>query len=137
MSLRKSRVNAVVAVSHMNRAREFFEGRLGLMLGDGSLPGELLYKCGDSTELVVYLSPGHAGGSTATIAAWEVDDLDLEMDVLLSKGIVFEEYDEPGLKTDSRRVAELNGGRLAWFKDPDGNTFAISQEFPTSRSRMP
>ena len=135
MSLKKSRIAAVVAVSDMNRAREFYEGKLGLELADQSMPNDLLYQCLGSTELVIYLSPEHAGKSSATVAGWEVDDLDLEMDVLISRGVVFEHYDEPGLKTDSRGVAELNGSKLAWFKDPEGNTFSLSQEYPTSRSR--
>ena len=133
MSLSNSRVSAVVAVSDMNRAREFYEGKLGLALSEQSVPDELLYTCADSTDIVVYLSPAHAGQGSATIAAWEVDDLDLEMDVLLSKGVDFESYDEPDLKTDARGVAQLHGSRIAWLKDPDGNTFAISQDFPTSR----
>ncbi|MBK8294594.1 MAG: VOC family protein [Solirubrobacterales bacterium] len=126
MSLSQSKIAAVAAVSEMNRARAFYEGVLGLSAIDGSPEAEeVVYACGEGTELVVYLSM--AGAGKATIAAWEVEDLEAEMDGLTASGVKFEHYDEPGPKTDERGVAELHGERIAWFKDPDGNTYAISK----------
>lgn len=127
MGLGKTKIAPVAAVSNMNRAREFYEGKLGLRLKRESHIAELAYECGDGTELLVYGSPDHAGKSTATLAYFDVENLDLEMDRLAANGVVFEQYDQPGLKTNPRGVAELHGSRVAWFRDPDGNTYAISQ----------
>ncbi len=40
---------------------------------------------------------------------------------------MFEQYDFPGLRTDERGIAQIEGERAAWFKDPDGNILAIGQ----------
>ncbi len=127
MSLSTCRISAVAAVSDMNRARQFYEGLLGLKQADdddGS--GEQrLYACGEHTALLVYLSPEHAGHNSATLGAWQADDLDSEMAALRDSGITFERYDQPGFHSDEQGVVDMDGFRAAWFKDPDGNTFAV------------
>jgi hypothetical protein len=65
--------------------------------------------------------------ATATLATWSVSDLDRVVDELSSAGVTFERYDDPALKADERGIHELDDGRVAWFSDPDGNTFAIEQ----------
>jgi hypothetical protein len=40
---------------------------------------------------------------------------------------VFEQYDQPGIQTDERGVFDAGRLRAAWFKDPDGNTMAITE----------
>ncbi|MGH2654353.1 MAG: VOC family protein [Actinomycetota bacterium] len=45
---------------------------------------------------------------------------------LRAKGVTFEEYDMPGLKTVNG-IAELGGEKGAWFKDPEGNILSVSQ----------
>jgi hypothetical protein len=57
----------------------------------------------------------------------EVDDLDQVMDELSSQGVHFEQYDQPGITTDTRGVFDGGDFRAAWIKDPDGNTMAITQ----------
>jgi hypothetical protein len=42
----------------------------------------------------------------------------------------FERYDDPTLKTDEKGIHELTDGRVAWFEDPDGKTFAIEEAQP-------
>lgn len=127
MSLSKSRIAAVAAVSDLDRAREFYEGALGLRdTGETDGPDDQrMYGCGEHTGLLVYQSPEHAGHSTATLGAWRVDDLDAEMVALRARGVEFERYDEPGLHTDANGVVEMDGAHVCWVKDPDGNTFAI------------
>jgi hypothetical protein len=58
---------------------------------------------------------------------FEVADVDAVVDDLVSRGVTFEQYDFPGVKTDERGVAQIQGERGAWFKDPDGNILAIGQ----------
>ena len=54
-------------------------------------------------------------------------DLDRVVDELGSNGVAFERYDDPALSADERGIHELGDGSVAWFKDPDGNTFALEQ----------
>ena len=126
MSLGDFKVEAGVAVSDLERAREFYEGRLGLE-PDEEEPELVRYRCGGGTRIFVYLAPDNAGKTTATVAGWFVDDLDALMAELGTAGVGFEHYDQPGLKTDDRGVFEAGPFRAAWFTDPDGNTFAITQ----------
>jgi catechol 2,3-dioxygenase-like lactoylglutathione lyase family enzyme len=126
MQLSGYRVSAQVAVSDMARAREFYEGKLGLSDGEGPNPATRTYACGGGTLLHVYSSPAHAGKATATLARWDVDDLEATVDELTSRGVTFERYDEP-VKTDGKGIHDSGYGKVAWFKDPDGNTFAVEQ----------
>ena len=124
MGLSESRVGAAVAVSDMDRAKEFYEGKLGLSVVQAGADGSRLYASGGVTSLHVYPSPTHAGSSTATLATWYVDDVEQVVDELSSRGVTFEHYE--GLTTDARGISpKPGGGKVAWFKDPDGNTFAV------------
>jgi hypothetical protein len=73
------------------------------------------------------LRPENPGKSPATLAGWFVDDPDRTMDELASRGVVFEEYDQLGIKTDGRGVFDVGRFRAAWIKDPDGNTLALTE----------
>ncbi len=76
----------------------------------------------------VYLSPEHAGKSTATLAGWGVNDVEAVVDELASKGVAFERYDEGPIITDERGIATFEGGaKVAYFRDPDGNTLSTAQ----------
>lgn len=126
MSLSSCRVGATIAVSDMDRAREFYEGRLGLSPGGMDQSDGVVYECGGDTSLLVYASPDHAGKATATLATWEVPDLERVVDELASRGVTFEQYDEP-MKTDEKGICTIDDGKVAWFKDPEGNTIAVGQ----------
>jgi hypothetical protein len=96
------------------------------------VPGEeeqegVRYPCANGTRIFVYLSPENAGKSSATLAGWFVDDLDETMDELVSRGVLFEQYDQPAIKTDERGVFDAGRFRAAWVKDPDGNTMALTE----------
>jgi catechol 2,3-dioxygenase-like lactoylglutathione lyase family enzyme len=126
MGLSDCSVAALLAVSDLDRARRFYEHQLGLAPGEEEQDG-VAYPCANGTRIFVYLSPENAGQSAATLAGWFVDDLDLTMDELASRGVVFEQYDQPGIKTDERGVFDAGRFRAAWMKDPDGNTMALTQ----------
>jgi catechol 2,3-dioxygenase-like lactoylglutathione lyase family enzyme len=127
MGLGTYKVRASVAVSDMSRAAGFYEGKLGLEAGDRQSDESRIYACGGGTSLHVYESPAHAGKAPATLATWYVEDLEQVVDELTSNGVVFERYADPGLTTDEKGIHELDDGRVAWFSDPDGNTFAIEE----------
>jgi catechol 2,3-dioxygenase-like lactoylglutathione lyase family enzyme len=127
MSLSEYKVAAAVAVSDMDRAREFYEGRLGLAVGTDS-GDNVAYRCGEGSVIHVYSSPDHAGRSTATLAGWYVDDIERVVDELASKGVTFERYAEGPIVTDEKGIASFEGSaRVAYFRDPDGNTLSVAQ----------
>ena len=118
-----------MAVSDLDRARRFYEEQLGLVPSEVEEQG-VRYPCADGTGVFVYLSPDNAGKSPATLAGWFVDDLDRTMEELSSRGVAFEHYDQPGLKTDERGVFDAGRFRAAWVRDPDGNTIAMTEVSP-------
>jgi catechol 2,3-dioxygenase-like lactoylglutathione lyase family enzyme len=125
MGLRDFRVETAIAVSDLDRARRFYEDQLALGSGEAE-PAGVRYTCGEGTRIFVYSSQ-HAGESSATVAGWSVDDLDKIMAELSGRGVMFERYDQPDIKTDEHGVFELDDIRAAWFRDPDGNTLALTQ----------
>ena len=127
MNLSDSRVEPTIAVSDMARAKEFYEGKLGLSGGDDQPDGGHTYPCGDGTRIHVYPSPGNAGKSGATLAGWLVDDVETTVDELTANGVTFEQFGEP-FNTDEKGIAKLGDIAIAWLKDPDGNTLAIANE---------
>ena len=127
MVLSNYRVGAGLAVSDMDTAREFYEGKLGLSVSIDSADN-VQYRCAEDSVLHIYLSPEHAGKSTATLAGWGVDDVERVIDELTEKGVVFERYDEGPIITDEKGIATFEGeAKVAYFKDPDGHTLSIAQ----------
>ena len=127
MVLSNYKVGAGLAVSEMDTAREFYEGKLGLSVSIDSADN-VQYRCAEGSVMHVYLSPEHAGKSTATLASWGVDDVERVVDERNSRGVTFERYDEGTIITDEKGIATFEGGaKVAYFKDPDGNTLSIAQ----------
>jgi catechol 2,3-dioxygenase-like lactoylglutathione lyase family enzyme len=115
---------AAIAVSDLDRARKFYEETLGLSAAE-ERPDGIRYETGD-TWFLVYPS-SFAGTNQATAMAFEVTDIEKTIDDLNGRGVTFEHYDLPGLKTDERGIVEIEDSRAAWFKDPDGNILAVDQ----------
>jgi catechol 2,3-dioxygenase-like lactoylglutathione lyase family enzyme len=131
MSLSGYRLRTSVAVSDIEMAVAFYEGKLGLQLmqvgpSASIVDGGRVYGSGGEPALNVYQSVT-AGKTQATLATWYVDDLDRVVDELVSSGVEFVRYDQ--LEHDARAItARAGGGRIAWFQDPDGNTFALEAD---------
>jgi catechol 2,3-dioxygenase-like lactoylglutathione lyase family enzyme len=118
---------AILPAADLERARTFYADRLNLRPADIRVPaGNIAFESGDGTLLFIY---AREGGTKAdhTVAGWLVDDVEKTVEELGEKGIIFEQYDLAGLKTDERGIAEMGGARAAWFKDPDGNILAITE----------
>jgi catechol 2,3-dioxygenase-like lactoylglutathione lyase family enzyme len=116
---------ATIAVENLQRAREFYEGRLGLAVAYES-PEGVGYTTGN-TSLLVYESE-YAGSNQATGVTWMVgDQLEAIMDDLRAKGVSFEHYELPGVtrEGDLHVMEDMKG---AWFKDPDGNIHGLVTE---------
>jgi catechol 2,3-dioxygenase-like lactoylglutathione lyase family enzyme len=122
--LKDAPITPYIPVADMGRARTFYEGKLGLVAKE-EYAGGVFYECGRGTWFFMYPSAG-AGTSKASSAFWSVDDVEREVADLKRRGVVFEEYDMPGLKTKDS-IATGGGAKTAWFKDSEGNILAVSQ----------
>ena len=115
-------LGAVIPASDLDRAKSFYSQTLGLKIEQDMGQGGVQFGSGD-TSFFVYPTP--SGGQAAhTLASWVVADLDGEMTDLRGRGVTFEEYDQPGIKTVDG-VAEMDGVRGCWFKDSEGNILNI------------
>jgi catechol 2,3-dioxygenase-like lactoylglutathione lyase family enzyme len=112
-----------IPASDLARARRFYAEKLEFQPVQ-ELDGVLLYQSG-GTQFAVYATQ-FAGFAQHTLMSWDVDDLDAVMAHLRQKGVVFEEYDMPGLKTVNG-VAEFGPMRGAWFKESEGNILNVTQ----------
>ena len=126
MPLSSYRVGAAIAVSDMNRAREFYEGKLGLTAAGDDADGGRTYECAEQTTLHVFPSPG-AAASGATVAGWTVDNLEQLVDELSANGVAFERYDDERISTTDKGIAVFGDSKTAWLKDPDGNLLGLVQ----------
>ncbi len=131
MPLSDFSVRASIAVSDIGQAVEFYEGKLGLQaLSSGPSAhirgGSRVYAAAGGPALNVFESET-AGKSEATLATWYVDDLDQIVDELIAAGVEMARYDQ--FEADAKGITpRAGGGRIAWFRDPDGNTFAIEAD---------
>jgi catechol 2,3-dioxygenase-like lactoylglutathione lyase family enzyme len=126
--LNDARITAIVPVSDIEAAIDFYERRLALRLERRrEIPSLREAELGGGAgTLLLYESVG-AGKSRHTVAAFRVDDIDLAVASLRERGVVFEEYDLPEVRTEGG-IATLGDVRAAWCKDPDGNILAIESD---------
>jgi catechol 2,3-dioxygenase-like lactoylglutathione lyase family enzyme len=122
--LKNAPITPYIPVADVGRARRFYEGTLGLVPKE-EYAGGVIYECGRGTSFFMYPSAG-AGTSKASYAFWTVDDVEAEVADLKRRGVVFEEYDMPQIKTQNS-IATGGGAKTAWFKDSEGNILAVSQ----------
>ncbi|MGH2662732.1 MAG: VOC family protein [Actinomycetota bacterium] len=113
-----------IPAKDLDGTRKFYESVLGFDIVRED-PSGILYRAGDS---VVGLYPTQfAGTAQHTIGGFLVEDIEASMADLRTKGVTFEEYDMPGLKTENG-VATLGDSKVAWFKDPEGNILALTED---------
>lgn len=116
-------VHATVPAIDLERARRFYADKLGFMPSKETLGG-LIYQCRDSWFL---LYPSQwAGTAQHTLMGWTVDDIEAVVTELRARGVVFEEYNYPDLKTVNG-IAAIGSNYAAWFKDSEGNILGVVQ----------
>ena len=129
MSLAMSAVATMLPVTDTGRAKEFYSERLGLPFQGTNAEGSLMY--GLSGGTVLMLLPREGGSQNpSTALTWEVPDVAAEVSELEGRGVVFEDYDLPGLQTKDH-IAQFAGERAAWFVDPDHNVLCIHEAHQT------
>ena len=125
--LTDSAVRPTIPVVDLNRAKRFYETTLGLKPvqdNNNSTSGIAIFECGKNTLVEIY----QRGPSKAdhTVATFEVSDIEEKVNILRGKGVNFEEYDMPGIKTQNG-IATQSSVKAAWFKDSEGNILCIHQ----------
>jgi catechol 2,3-dioxygenase-like lactoylglutathione lyase family enzyme len=111
-----------IPAKDLDGTRRFYEGVLGaqVVMED---PEGIIYRSGDSSSAS---TPPSSPGRPSTLGAFMVHDVEAAVADLRGKGVTFEEYDLPGVKTVNG-IAELGGTRGAWFKDPEGDILSVVQ----------
>jgi len=122
-----AKVMAILPAVDIERAKTFYSEKLGLREKAVHVPSDgVAFESGHGTLLYVYRR-GKGTKAEHTVAGWLVEDIEEAVEELRDRGIVFEQYDMPGLKTDERGIAEAKGTRGAWFKDSEGNILALTE----------
>jgi catechol 2,3-dioxygenase-like lactoylglutathione lyase family enzyme len=124
--LKDREIMAVLPAKDISRAKDFYRDVLGLEPSDTLDEENLLYRCGNGTSFLLYLTD-NAGTAKNTQMSWGTDNLEAEVEELRARGVVFEEYDFPGLKTENG-IATTPVGKAAWFLDSEGNILNIFQQ---------
>jgi catechol 2,3-dioxygenase-like lactoylglutathione lyase family enzyme len=122
--LAERRCHTTIPVSDLAKARTFYEGVLGFKPYEEN-PAAVLYEAGEGSKFAVTLSSGKASG-THTQMGFTVTDIETEVADLKRRGVVFEEYDFPTLKTEAG-IAQTGAGKAAWFFDPERNMIGLIQ----------
>ena len=106
-------------------APEFYPHKLGR--GPHKPPPEdnLQYTCGSGSRFLLYQTP-NAGTAKNTQMGWMVPDVPAAVAELRAAGVVFEDYDFPGLKTENGIATLPDGSSAAWFLDSEGNILNIN-----------
>jgi catechol 2,3-dioxygenase-like lactoylglutathione lyase family enzyme len=119
-------VTTILPVKDMERARRFYEGKLGFRPEGPKPDGRFDYRC--ASGAIIALFPKE-GGTKAdhTALSFEVRDIREGIRTLEQAGVVFEDYDLPGLKTVDH-ICVLGSEKAAWFKDTEGNYLCLHEE---------
>ena len=110
------------SVDDIPAAREFYGTTLGLEVTD--VEDMLDVTLGSGAHVLIYPKPNHEP-ATYTILNFPVADVDAAVDDLASRGVAFELYDEPDLKTDEKGIFRGQGPTIAWFRDPARNILSV------------
>ena len=123
--LQKYPLYAYIPARDVERARRFYEEKLGLTPGE-EVAGGVAYEFGGGTGCFLYPTP-NAGTSRASQAFWQVDDIQRVVAELKRRGVKFEEYDMPDMQ-GHESIYSGGGAHAAWFKDTEGNYLCLHED---------
>ena len=119
-------LTTLLPVVDLHRARQFYEQRLGLRPVGARADGKFVYACAGGALLALF--PRHeTTRAEHTAISFQVPDVEAEVRALEAAGVVFEDYDLPGLRTNGH-ICVLGAEKAAWFKDSEGNTLCVHQD---------
>lgn len=122
--LNEFRVHPTLPAVDLERAKGFYSATLGFEV-ETENPAAVMFSSAGGTRLTVFATP-NPNRAGHTQAGWEVNGIEQVVSDLKARGVVFEEYDYPNLKT-VEGIADTPAGRAAWFKDSEGNTLGLVQ----------
>ena len=122
--IKELRTHTTLPAADLQRAKKFYTDKLGLSPATESAGG-IFYELAGGTRFILYPTPNPTRGGHTQIG-FSTNDIKAEVDELRSRGVVFEEYDFPGLKT-MNGIAQTGDARAAWFKDSEGNMIGLVQ----------
>lgn len=120
--LKTSRAFSGYSVNDVAKAQSFYGDALGLNVSESN--GMLTLHLAGDNNVLIYPKPNHTP-ATFTVLNFPVVSVDAAVTELTGRGIQFEHYDLPELKTDERGIARGRGPTIAWFKDPAGNILSV------------
>ncbi|MBI5533510.1 MAG: VOC family protein [Deltaproteobacteria bacterium] len=123
--LSRASATTMIPVVDLERARRFYEGALSLPAASMQPNGNAVYSLNGATVALYQRATPTTADHTAL--SFEVEDVRREMGALRERGVVFENYDLPGLKTEEG-VCVLGSEKAAWFKDTEGNILCIHED---------
>ena len=123
--LKESSAFSGFSVNDIQKAKQFYGRTLGLEVSESN--GLLKLHLAGNTSVLIYPKPNHSP-ATFTILNFPVKNVDEAVDELTKRGVRFEIYDEPGLKTDEKGIFRNGGPVIAWFKDPAGNILSVLEK---------
>lgn len=126
--LAQSQAFSGFSVDDIQKAQAFYGRTLGLEVRESH--GRLNLQLAGGANVLIYRKPNHAP-ATFTVLNFPVEDVDQAVDELTRRGVRFERYNEPGLKTDDRGISRGGGPTIAWFKDPAGNILSVLDARPS------
>jgi catechol 2,3-dioxygenase-like lactoylglutathione lyase family enzyme len=121
----QNKISAVVCSTDLERSREFYEQKVGLILSAETVPNHLLFDAGDGTTLLVYGRPSPNLADHTQVRFWSTD-VAADVRELVRRGVEFDTVEFGNFKMVDH-VLTTPIGSSAWFKDPDGNTIALFQ----------
>jgi predicted enzyme related to lactoylglutathione lyase len=124
--LKNAPLTTILPVIDMARARDFYENKLGLEAGAMKADGKFVYPCAGGGLIALFPKEGGTKADHTAIS-FQVDDIGAAIKTLKAAGVVFEDYDFPGLRTVDH-VCVLGSEKAAWFKDTEGNYLCIHEE---------
>jgi catechol 2,3-dioxygenase-like lactoylglutathione lyase family enzyme len=110
------------SVNDIQKAKDFYGKTLGLNVSESH--GMLTLEIAGGTKILIYPKPNHTP-ATFTILNFSVPDVERAVEGLKERGVRFEIYNEPNLKTDEKGILRGGGPKIAWFKDPAGNILSV------------
>jgi len=110
------------SANDIEKAKEFYGRTLALTVSESN--GSLTLHLAGANNVLIYPKPNHTP-ATFTVLNFPVSDVDQAADELTKRGVRFEIYDLPDIKTNKKRIMRGNGPTIAWFKDPVGNILSV------------
>ena len=123
--LEASKAFSGFSANDIEKAKEFYGKTLGLKVSESH--GLLMLHLAGDNNVLIYPKPNHVP-ATFTVLNFPVKDVDQAVDELTKRGVRFEIYDLPDIKTDKKGIMRGNGPTVAWFKDPSGNILSVIEE---------